>query len=140
MGGDNVLQSTTQISGSATHASQPAGLPTRRPARPGRPQRIREVFAELQMAVGDLAPASELLVAAADMVALHDTADAMAPAYLNRAGDLPFDQWAVDRVFAHDTWRVVANEPEFVRPLYADDLDAVSEQREFTELMSRLAA
>ncbi len=131
---------TTQMNGSAKrpHGKTEPGL--RRVARPSRPQRIREVFAELQMAVGDIALASELLIAAADMVSLHDNADAMASAYLNRTGDLPFDQWSVDRVIAHDTWRVVANEAEYIRSIYVDEFDAVSEQRQLSEFMSRLAA
>lgn len=108
--------------------------------RMNRPKRVRQVYAELQLAVGDLATASELLQAAADIVALLDPAVPAAPQFRLHVGGLPFEQWALDVAMADGGWRVMSHESDVIRPLFDVERDAVSDQIEFEHWMMEHAA
>lgn len=105
-----------------------------------RPQRVRAVFAELQQEVGELATASELLRAAADIVELFDPAEPDAPRFKLHVGGVPFDQWALDAAMADGGWRIMCLESDVIRPLFDEERDAVSDRIEFEHWMMEQAA
>ena len=103
-------------------------------------KRVRDVYAELQYAVGDIAADSELLAAAANIVELSEPLEAEGIRFQLYQGGIPFDRWALDRAMSDGGWRVLAREANTVRQIFDDDRDAVSERIELEHWMMELAA
>ena len=105
-----------------------------------RPQRVRQVYAELQRSVGDLATKSELLRAAADLVDVVDQRRLKGSKFSLRTGGQSFEQWPLDRAMADGGWRVLAHETDVVRSLFEDERDSISSQIELDHWMMEHAA
>lgn len=109
-------------------------------SRAGRPQQIRDVFAELRRAVGDIAPAGELLRAASELVGLFHADEFEEASCSMHLGGLPFECWSVDRVMGHATWRVVGFESDLFDEVRNEERDPVSIRNEQILEITRLAA
>ena len=86
-----------------------------------RPQKIKQIYRELQMMLGDEFPAHELLESAALLIAIVEDDN---PSPVSRPKDpwVPFDEWAVDKVFAEGGWLLLSLEDWWRQRLGEDDV------------------
>lgn len=82
---------------------------------------IREVYAELRRALGSRISEFEALKHAATLVNLFVLEDEEELGFDLRVGGTPFDQWALDTVFADGGWRVLGREPWLIRDTADED-------------------
>lgn len=92
-----------------------------------RSAQIREVYAELRRALGRGINELEALEHSAAIVNLFVLGDDDEPEFSLRTGGIPFDQWALDTVFADGGWRVLGREPWLIRD--------IAEEEEYEQLM-----
>ena len=104
----------------------------------GRPDKVRQIYAELRRSVGAIMPAIELLRLAAALVeASHSSfVDDEYSAY---QPELANDQLPLDKAFADGGWRMMEREWRWVGRSYWDD-DPRSATRKRNWTTTRLAA
>jgi hypothetical protein len=86
-----------------------------------RSTQIREVYAELRRALGTRISEVEALEHAATLVKLFELDGEEESKFDLRVGGTPFDQWALDVVFADGGWCVLGREPWLSRDIAEEE-------------------
>ena len=104
-----------------------------------RPQKIKEIYRELRMMLGEKFPAHELLESATLLVEVVEDDYSMTA---DRLQDfwIPFREKSVDEVIANDGWKVLSNEDWWRQQIGEDDVMSVHARMQLKNYGLEIAA
>jgi hypothetical protein len=103
------------------------------------PQKVKEIYRELRMMLGDEFPAQELLESAALLVEVVEDNYSMT-AYRLQDFWVPFTEKSVDEVIANDGWKVLSNEDWWRQQIGEDDVMSVQARMQLKNYGLEIAA
>lgn len=103
-----------------------------------RPKKVRQVYIELRLALGDEVCAHDLLRSAAMLVDIFDGRE-VHPGIRHGTPRPTFEELPLDKAFADGGWRVLARESSLLAEVFSEDPQDLAVRRELKSLRMELA-
>ena len=104
-----------------------------------RPQKVKKIYRELRMMLGDEFPAQELLESAALLIEVVEDDYSMTVDQLQDFF-IPFREKGVDEVIANDGWKVLSSEDWWRQQIGEDDVMSVQARGQLKNYGLEIAA